>query len=93
MKERTELSTSYLSEIENNKVKNPSLMVMVKIAKVLDVKLDELYFVTDEIKSWKKALNIYVEAYGINDERTIKFSQKVNEEINKKTIKNRNIVN
>lgn len=87
MKEQTEMSISYLSEIENNKVKNPSLLVMVKIAKALDVKLDETYFVSSEINSLKKALNVYVEAYGINDEKTIKFSKKVNEEINNKTRK------
>lgn len=84
MKEQTEMSISYLSEIENNKVKNPSLLVMVKIAKALDVKLDEIYFVDDEINSLKKALNVYVEAYGINDEKTIRFSNMVNEVINNK---------
>ena len=84
MQEKTDLSISYLSEIENNKAKNPSLLVMVKIAQVLDVKLDDIYFVKGEINTMKKALNIYIEAYGINDERTIEFSQKVNEEINKK---------
>lgn len=80
---KTELSISYLSEIENNKAKNPSLLVMVKIAEVLEVKLDDIYFVKGEIQSMKKALNIFVEAYGINDEKTIKLSQEVNEEINK----------
>lgn len=80
---KTELSISYLSEIENNKAKNPSLLVMVKIAEVLEVKLNDIFFVRGEIQSMKKALNIFVEAYGINDERTIKLSQEVNEEINK----------
>ena len=80
---KTELSISYLSEIENNKAKNPSLLVMVKIAEVLEVKLEDIYFVKGEIQSMKKALNIFVEAYGINDEKTIKLSQEVNEEINK----------
>lgn len=85
LKEQTGMSISYLSEIENNKVKNPSLLVMVKIAEALDSKLDELYFVEGEIKGFKRALNIYVEAYGINNEKTIKFSQKVNQEINSLT--------
>ena len=83
IKEKTNISVSYLSEIENNKAKNPSLLVMVKIPQVLDVRLDDIYFVQGEIKSMKKALNIYIEAYGINDERTIIFSQKVNQVINK----------
>ena len=83
LKEKTGMSISYLSEIENNKVKNPSLLVMVKIAEALDLKLDELYFADNEIEDLKRALNVYVEAYGINDEKTIKFSQKVNQKINK----------
>ena len=82
IQEQTGVSISYLSEIENNKVKNPSLLVMVKIAKVLDSKLDELYFAENEINGLKRALDVYVEAYGINDEKTIKFSQIVNEKIN-----------
>ena len=83
LKNQTGLSISYLSEIENNKVKNPSLISIVKIAKALDLNLDELYFVDSEIEELKRALDIYVEAYGIKDERTIKFSQFINEEINK----------
>ena len=83
LKNQTGLSISNLSEIENNKVKNPSLISIVKIAKALDVNLDELYFVDSEIEELKRALDIYVEAYGIKDERTIKFSQFINEEINK----------
>ena len=84
LKEKTGISISYLSEIENNKAKNPSLEVIVKIAEALQIKLDEIYFVDSEIDELKKALNVYVEAYGINNEKTIKFSEKVNKEINKK---------
>lgn len=84
LKEDTGLSISYLSELENNKVKNPSLFVIVKIAKALDTKLDEIYFASDEINSLKRALNIYVEAYGLNDEKTLKLSEIVNDAINHK---------
>ena len=84
LQEKTDISISYLSELENNKAKNPSLIVIVKIAQVLDVKLDDIYFVRGEIESMKKALNIFIEAYGINDEKTLKFSREINEEFNKK---------
>ena len=70
LKEKTGISISYLSEIENNKAKNPSLEVIVKIAEALQIKLDEIYFVDSEIDELKKALNVYVEAYGINNEKT-----------------------
>lgn len=84
LQEKTDISISYLSNIENNKVKNPSLFVIVKIAQALEMKLDDLYFVYGEINSMKKALNIFSEAYGLYDERTIKFSKEVNKVINKK---------
>lgn len=84
LKEDTGLSISYLSELENNKVKNPSLFVIVKIAKALDTKLDEIYFASDEINSLERALNVYVEAYGLNDEKTLKLSEIVNDAINHK---------
>lgn len=36
------VSASHLSDIENN-IKNPSLLVAVKIAKALDVQITQLY--------------------------------------------------
>ena len=40
--ERSGVSTSHISDIENN-FKMPSLIVMVKLAKALDVEVTELY--------------------------------------------------
>lgn len=79
----TELSISYLSEIENNKDCNPSLLTIVKIATALDEKLDDIYFVDDELESLKKALNIYIDVYGIQDDETLALSKKINELMNK----------
>ena len=47
----TGLSISYLSEIENNKNCNPSLLTIMKIAKALDKKLDDICFIDDELVS------------------------------------------
>ena len=82
LSDMTELSISYLSEIENNKDCNPSLLTIVKIAIALDEKLDDIYFVDDELNSLKKALNVYVEVYGIQDIRTLELSEKINELMN-----------
>ena len=79
----TGLSISYLSEIENNKTGSPSLLTVVKIATALDEKLDDIYFVDDELDSLKNALNIYIEVYGIQDSKTLELSNKINELINK----------
>ena len=79
----TGLSISYLSEIENNKDCNPSILTIIKIAKALDKRLDDIYFVDDELDSLKRAINTYVEVYGIQDNKTIELSNKINELINK----------
>ena len=55
----------------------------MKIAKALDKKLDDICFIDDELDSLKRALNIYVEVYGIQDVKTIELSNKINELINK----------
>ena len=83
LSDMTGLSISYLSEIENNKDCNPSLLTIVKIATALDEKLDDIYFVDDELNSLKKALNVYVGVYGIQDVRTLELSEKINELMNK----------
>lgn len=83
LSDRTGLSISYLSEIENNKTGSPSLLTVVKIATALDEKLDDIYFVDDELDSLKNALNIYIEVYGIQDSKTLELSNKINELINK----------
>lgn len=82
LKEQTGISISYLSQIENNKVKNPSLLTIVKISEALNSKLNEVYFDENEINGLKRALNIYMEVYGKDCERTIKLSKKVNKKIN-----------
>ncbi len=40
--ERTGISKTHINDIENN-LKEPSLSIMIRIAKALDVKIEELY--------------------------------------------------
>lgn len=52
------VSAAHLSDIEKN-FKSPSLLVMVRIAKALDVDITELY----RVKWWKKWTNIMKKAW------------------------------
>lgn len=83
LSDMTGMSISYLSEIENNKDCNPSLLTIVKIATALNEKLNDIYFVNDEINSLKNALNIYIEVYGVQSDETLTLSKKINELMNK----------
>lgn len=42
LSERTGISTSHLNDIENN-IKEPSISMIIRIAKGLDLKVEELY--------------------------------------------------
>lgn len=75
LSEKTGLSVSYLSEIENNKVKEPSFSVISKICAVLGEKIEKIYFAPDEIDSVRNMLNIYIEKYGLTDVKTQNISK------------------
>ena len=75
LSEKTGLSVSYLSEIENNKVKEPSFIVICKICAALGEKVENIYFAPDEIDSVRNMLEIYIEKYGLTDIKTQNISK------------------
>lgn len=80
----TGLSYSYLSELENNKVFNPSLATMYKIANALNVKIDDLFYSELDIEDLKEELNHRIELYGIHSQEVIEISQIIDLLINVK---------
>ena len=75
LSDKTGLSVSYLSEIENNKVKEPSFSAIGKICAALGEKIEKIYFAPDEIDSVRNMLNIYIEKYGLTDVKTQNISK------------------
>lgn len=75
LSKKTGLSVSYLSEIENNKVKEPSFSCIAKICAALGEKIEKIYFASDEIDSIRNMLNIYIEKYGLTDTKTRNISK------------------
>lgn len=71
----TNLSISYLSQLENNTRKNPRFDVILKIAKALEEEFKNIFFAVSEIESLKNELNILVEKYGVNDVKVLRLSQ------------------
>lgn len=85
----TGLSYSYLSELENNKVFNPSLGTMYKIAHVLNVKIDDLVYGELDIDILKEEMYKRIDKYGINSDKVREISNiidlLINIKMNKKT--------
>ena len=78
----TGLSYSYLHDLENNKIKNPSLATMDKIANALKVDIKKLYFGPTDIEKLKKEMYNCIEQYGINAQKTREYSELIDKLIN-----------
>lgn len=79
---KTGLSYSYLSELENNKVFNPTLRTMYKIAKALEVKVDDLFYSELDIDNLKEEMYHRIDVYGIDSKEVLEVSQVIDLLIN-----------
>ena len=80
----TGLSYSYLSELENNKVFNPTLATMYKIANALEVKIDDLFYSELDLNNLKEEMYRRIDEYGINSKEVLEVSQIIDLLINVK---------
>lgn len=71
----TNISRSYLSELENNKKMNVSLEVLVNIADYLNVNVKDLFYTTFDINSLKQKMYRRIDKYGINSKEALEVSQ------------------
>lgn len=80
----TGLSYSYLSELENNKVYNPSLKTMYSIARALEVKVDDLFCTELDIDNLKEEMYKRIDQYGLGSKEVKEISQVIDLLINVK---------
>ena len=80
----TGLSYSYLSELENNKVYNPSLKTMYTIARALEVKVADLFYSELDIETLRDEMHSRIDQYGINSKEAMEISQIIDLLINVK---------
>jgi len=78
----TGLSYSYLSELENNKVFNPSLATMYKIAHALNVKMDDLVYGELDIDELKEEMYRRIDVYGLDSKEVMEVSHVIDLLIN-----------
>lgn len=80
----TGLSYSYLSELENNKVFNPSLKTMHIIATALDVKIDDLFYSELDLEKLREEMHSRIEIFGLDSKEVLEVSQIIDLLINVK---------
>ncbi len=76
------ISQNYLSEIENNKKKNISFELVLKICDALDVEIRKIYIAVSDIEELRKRLHESIEENGIDSEETLKISKIIDELVN-----------
>lgn len=71
----TGISHQYLSNLEKNKVNNPTANVLLAIADALNVNVKDLFYTSFEIELLKKKLYCKIDKYGINSPEALEISQ------------------
>ena len=80
----TGISISYLRELENNKKTNPSLLVIYKIALLLGVHIEDLFYTN--LEDLRELLYESIEKTGFTSEETLSISNFIDIIINTTSI-------
>lgn len=75
LSQMTDISRTYIRNLENNKKCNPSLHILSLIAEALRVRIKDLFYDDLDIENLKKELNHRVEKYGLNSKKVLEISQ------------------
>lgn len=75
LSKKTNISKSYLSDLENNKKFNVSLDKLYKIANALNVNIKDLFYTTLDIEKLRKKLHLRIDRYGLDSKETLEISK------------------
>lgn len=71
----TGISRTYLRELENNNVFNPTMKILDKIANALDVTIKDLFYYDNDVNKLKEEMYYRIEVFGLDSEEVYKISQ------------------
>ncbi len=71
----TGISRTYLRELENNNVFNPTMKILDKIANALDVTIKDLFYYDNDVNKLKEEMYHRIEVFGLDSEEVYKISQ------------------
>lgn len=75
LSDKTGLTSSYLSKLENNKLDSCSTKSLEKIADSLEVNVKDLFYTVSDIDYLKEELNTIVDVYGLSSKEALEMSQ------------------
>lgn len=75
LSKETNLSRTYLRDLENNVKTNPSVFILEKIAVALNVNIKDLFYSELDIATLKRRLYRTIDKYGVASDKTLQISQ------------------
>ena len=71
----TGISRTYLRNLENNKVFNPTLFILDKIAEAFNVTIKDLFYFDTDIDNLKEEMYRRIDEYGLGSKEALEVSQ------------------
>lgn len=71
----TGISRTYLRELENNNVFNPTMKILDKIANALDVTIKDLFYYDNDVNKLKEEMYRRIEIFGLDSKEVYEISQ------------------
>ena len=75
LSQMTDISRTYIRNLENNKPCNPTVHILELIAEALEVNVKDLFYTELDIDKLKKELDNRVEKYGLMAKESMEISQ------------------
>lgn len=75
LSQMTDISRTYIRNLENNKKCNPSLYILSLIAEALEVDIKDLFYTKLDVEKLRKKLHKRINKYGLNSKEVLEVSQ------------------
>lgn len=75
LSQMTDISRTYIRNLENNKKCNPTLHILSLIAEALEVDIKDLFYSELDIKKIRKELHRRINKYGLDSKEVLEVSQ------------------
>lgn len=71
----TNMSKTYLNDLENNKRVNPTIRILSDIAEALEVNIKDLFYTELDIDDLKEEMYRRIDEYGLNSNEAMEISR------------------
>lgn len=75
LSQMTDISRTYIRNLENNKMCNPSVNILLSIAEALNVNVKDLFYTIPDIENLRKELHKRINKYGLDSKEAMEISQ------------------